>query len=169
MAVKSQKLRILVLERDNFRCKFCGATSEQERLEVDHILPEALGGTDSLNNLATLCQPCNRGKSKQYFGNYMLRVIDEQLSQPRVRSALRPPVDYQVSALRQFIEHLKRSGISKISLSDFARVVQTGGLRDGINPLFEPLSFATVTEGIDQMLQDNEITAEGDYFTFPVC
>lgn len=166
MAVKSQKLRVLVLERDNFRCKFCGATSEQERLEVDHILPEALGGTDSLNNLATLCQPCNRGKSKQYFGDYMLRIMDKQLSQPHFRSALRPPVDYQLSALRQFIEHLKRSGINTLSLSDFARVVQTGGLRDGINPLFEPLSFATVSEGIDQMLQEKVIVAEGDNFTF---
>src|ERR1700736_1928147 len=111
MAVKSQRTRALVLERDNFRCKFCGATAEQEKLEVDHILPEALGGTDSLNNLATLCQPCNRGKSKLYFGNYMRRIMEEQLTQPRLRSALRPSVDYQLSALKQLIEHLKRSGI----------------------------------------------------------
>lgn len=96
----------------------------------------------------------------------MLRIMDKQLSQPQFRSALRPPVDYQLSALRQFIEHLKRSGISTLSLSDFARVVQTSGLRDGINPLFEPLSFATVTEGIDRMLQDKLIVAEGDNFTF---
>ena len=154
-----------MLERDNFRCRFCGATSEQERLEVDHIIPEALGGTDSLNNLATLCQPCNRGKSKLFFGNYMLRAMDGQAPQPSIRSALRPPMDYQLSALRQLISHLKNSGITKLSLTDFDRVVKTSGLRDGINPLFEPLSFATVSEGVDQMLQDREMIMDGDDIT----
>jgi len=76
MAVKSQRTRALVLERDNFRCKFCGATTEQEKLEVDHILPEALGGTDSLNNLATLCQPCNQGLMTAYLDVVSLAALD---------------------------------------------------------------------------------------------
>lgn len=32
------------------------------KMEVDHILPWSLGGTDTLDNLQPLCKPCNRAK-----------------------------------------------------------------------------------------------------------
>jgi len=59
----SKKLRLLILERDGYRCRLCGRTAKETKLEVDHITPVAKGGTDSLNNLWTLCIDCNRGKS----------------------------------------------------------------------------------------------------------
>jgi len=59
----SKKLRLLILERDGYRCRLCGRTAKETKLEVDHIKPIAKGGTDSLNNLWTLCIDCNRGKS----------------------------------------------------------------------------------------------------------
>lgn len=59
----SKRLRLLVLERDGFRCRLCGKTARETKLEVDHKVPVAKGGTDSLNNLWTLCFDCNRGKA----------------------------------------------------------------------------------------------------------
>jgi len=59
----SKKLRLLILERDGYRCSLCGRTAKETKLEVDHKIPVAKGGTDSLNNLWTLCIECNRGKS----------------------------------------------------------------------------------------------------------
>lgn len=59
----SRKLRLLILERDGYRCCLCGRTAKETKLEVDHKIPVAKGGTDSLNNLWTLCIDCNRGKS----------------------------------------------------------------------------------------------------------
>lgn len=59
----SKKLRLLILERDGYRCCLCGRTAKETKLEVDHKVPVAKGGTDSLNNLWTLCIDCNRGKS----------------------------------------------------------------------------------------------------------
>jgi len=59
----SRKLRLLILERDSYRCCLCGRTAKETKLEVDHKIPVAKGGTDSLNNLWTLCIDCNRGKS----------------------------------------------------------------------------------------------------------
>lgn len=56
----SVRKRFLVLKRDNYRCVLCGASGVQ--LEVDHIVPAARGGSDRLDNLQTLCFPCNRGK-----------------------------------------------------------------------------------------------------------
>jgi len=58
-----QKLRMLILERDRFRCTLCGKSARETKLEVDHNVPVAKGGTDTLDNLRTLCFDCNRGKS----------------------------------------------------------------------------------------------------------
>ncbi len=49
-----------VIERDGRRCVQCGAT---EDLQFDHILPVALGGATSVENLQILCGDCNRAKS----------------------------------------------------------------------------------------------------------
>jgi hypothetical protein len=59
----SKKLRLLILERDGYKCCICGRTAKETKLEVDHKIPVAKGGKDSLNNLWTLCIDCNRGKS----------------------------------------------------------------------------------------------------------
>ena len=38
-------------------CSNCGTT---HNLEIDHILPKAMGGTNEKNNLRILCRPCNQ-------------------------------------------------------------------------------------------------------------
>jgi HNH endonuclease/Bifunctional DNA primase/polymerase, N-terminal len=50
----------LVWIRDNGRCRRCGSANE---LQFDHIIPLALGGGDSAENVQVLCGPCNRLKS----------------------------------------------------------------------------------------------------------
>jgi 5-methylcytosine-specific restriction endonuclease McrA len=52
-----------VLCRDNFKCQYCGRSSPEVELEVDHIFPDSKGGTSSMENLITACRDCNRGKS----------------------------------------------------------------------------------------------------------
>lgn len=62
MAV-SKRLRFEILRRDNYTCRYCGAKAPDVPLRVDHVIPEALGGTDEPSNLVTACEPCNSGKS----------------------------------------------------------------------------------------------------------
>lgn len=58
------KLRFLILQRDNFRCQYCGATPKDEiKLQIDHIVPISKGGKTIENNLITSCELCNLGKS----------------------------------------------------------------------------------------------------------
>jgi hypothetical protein len=56
--------RFAILKRDGYRCQLCRRTaSEGARLEVDHTIARAKGGTNTPDNLWTLCATCNRGKS----------------------------------------------------------------------------------------------------------
>lgn len=55
----SDRVRRFVYKRDNHRCVECGAT---ENLSLDHIYPYSRGGSDSHENLRTLCRSCNSKK-----------------------------------------------------------------------------------------------------------
>lgn len=55
-------VRFKILERDNHRCAYCGASAPEAKLHVDHIIPASLGGTEDEDNLITACGDCNIGK-----------------------------------------------------------------------------------------------------------
>lgn len=62
----SLRLRFLVMRRDAFRCRQCGAspaTTSGVELHVDHVVAWSAGGATTLANLQTLCVKCNLGKS----------------------------------------------------------------------------------------------------------
>jgi 5-methylcytosine-specific restriction endonuclease McrA len=53
-------LRTTVFARDDYTCAYCGERGG--RLECDHIVPVAKGGSNDIENLTTACRPCNRAK-----------------------------------------------------------------------------------------------------------
>ena len=57
--VWSDEERRFILDRDGWRCVYCGSTDE---LEIDHIVPFSRGGACSIDNAQVLCGPCNRSK-----------------------------------------------------------------------------------------------------------
>ena len=62
------KLRLKIIQRDDYRCVLCGHSPAIERgnpLEVDHIVPFAKGGETIERNLRTLCKKCNRGRGAE--------------------------------------------------------------------------------------------------------
>lgn len=65
-----KSIRFAVLERDGFRCRYCGAASaDGATLHVDHIHPRAHGGDqEDMDNLVTACLDCNLGKSARLLG-----------------------------------------------------------------------------------------------------
>jgi hypothetical protein len=61
------KLRDEILRRDNFKCVFCGrGANDGVKLHVDHIIPFSEGGSSEADNLQTLCEECNLGKSNRH-------------------------------------------------------------------------------------------------------
>lgn len=62
MAV-SKRVRFEVFKRDLFTCRYCGRRPPDVVLECDHVHPRSDGGSDEMDNLATACADCNRGKA----------------------------------------------------------------------------------------------------------
>lgn len=58
----NSRIRFLVLRRDGFRCRYCGAKAPDVQLHVDHVVPRARGGSSDVANLVTACRQCNLGK-----------------------------------------------------------------------------------------------------------
>ena len=55
-----QNLKQYVLKRDHYLCQTCRKkTKNNAELHVHHILFRSNGGTDTKNNLITLCKPCH--------------------------------------------------------------------------------------------------------------
>jgi hypothetical protein len=54
-----EEVRREVFRRDGGRCVRCGS---DELLQFDHVIPVALGGASTTENLQLLCAPCNREK-----------------------------------------------------------------------------------------------------------
>ena len=59
----STRSRFEVFKRDSFTCQYCGKSSPDVILHVDHIKPVSKGGKNDLLNLVTSCADCNMGKS----------------------------------------------------------------------------------------------------------
>lgn len=78
-----------------YRCAHCGkwcgraggeraGIQDYELMEVDHIKPWSMGGSDNIYNLQALCKPCNRTKSAnatiqdniKTFGNTIMHPVD---------------------------------------------------------------------------------------------
>lgn len=64
------ELRSFIFNRSNGKCVYCGAKAT----EIDHIVPRANGGTNSVHNLVASCRACNEKKSNltlKEFGKIM--------------------------------------------------------------------------------------------------
>ena len=57
--VWSDEERRFILDRDGWRCVWCGS---QDQLEIDHVIPFSKGGACSVENAAVLCRSCNARK-----------------------------------------------------------------------------------------------------------
>ena len=69
-----ENIRKAVILRDGCKCMECGRTDT--RLEVHHIKPKRLNGSNTMDNLITLCEGCHRiteGKEEQYMQHYFNR------------------------------------------------------------------------------------------------
>ena len=68
-----ENIRKAVILRDGYKCMECGKSNC--RLEVHHIKPRRLNGSNILGNLITLCAKCHqktKGKEELYMNKYFI-------------------------------------------------------------------------------------------------
>lgn len=57
--------RYTVLKAFGFRCARCQVSASDQELDIDHIVPVCVGGTNARANLQPLCEPCHVSKSRE--------------------------------------------------------------------------------------------------------
>ena len=71
-----RKLRKWVLDRDKHLCQACRSQGRiTKATHVDHIQPKAEGGTDDMDNLQSLCEPCHQFKTIRENGGKVKMVV----------------------------------------------------------------------------------------------
>ena len=60
-----RSLRALVTEDERHRCAYCQSAASIVGMpfEIDHVIPESLGGLTVRENLCLCCSPCNERKA----------------------------------------------------------------------------------------------------------
>ena len=66
-----------MLKRDGYKCSYvspdgtsCGC---KQYLEIDHLVPFALGGTSEADNLRVLCSAHNKMVAREVFGDNFIQ------------------------------------------------------------------------------------------------
>ena len=53
-----------IREKWEHQCAYCGS---KENITLDHVIPQAKGGTDHITNVVCACESCNRAKAHTDF------------------------------------------------------------------------------------------------------
>jgi len=74
-----------VASRAKHLCEYCHAPEAffNNRLQIDHIIPKAFGGTDDSENLALACPSCNSHKYQKQFALDRVLKKSVRLFNPR--------------------------------------------------------------------------------------
>lgn len=86
--------RFRILERDSFRCIYCGMSSVENatELHVDHIIPRAAGGQDIASNLVTSCKRCNLEKHCRIMSEDNITRILTEVQKRNLAQGIEPPL-----------------------------------------------------------------------------
>lgn len=63
-----------VLMRDGFTCQYCGVRLPKSELNLDHVVPRALGGKTTWENIVASCFECNRSKGSRTLAQARLAL-----------------------------------------------------------------------------------------------
>jgi len=103
----SSKIR----ERDNYCCKICGTGG---KVEVHHIIPKSIGGTEDETNLITLCKDCHVHMPKKINTK---TKINDLIIQNSTKNAIKPRqqrfIEEYIKSLGHISDSCKEIGIDR--------------------------------------------------------
>ena len=72
-----------LLERDDYRCQYCGKNLPAKELNMDHVVPRDRGGGTTWENVVISCIKCNSKKSNRSPKEAGMRLLKEPKRPPR--------------------------------------------------------------------------------------
>ena len=72
-----------LLERDDYKCQYCGKNLPTKELNMDHVIPRDRGGATSWENVVISCIRCNSKKSNRLPREAGMRLLKEPKRPPR--------------------------------------------------------------------------------------
>ena len=87
--------RLNIFARDKFTCQYCGERPHRSMLNLDHVIPRALGGRTTWENVVCSCVECNRRKGGRTPAQARLR-----LARKPVRPRWTPVIQHAVQSAR---------------------------------------------------------------------
>jgi 5-methylcytosine-specific restriction endonuclease McrA len=73
------KVAVLIKQRDDHACVYCGATQETSgaHLHLDHLTPKSHGGQDVATNLVLACRSCNSARQNMTLSQWVRYAHDQ--------------------------------------------------------------------------------------------
>ena len=68
------EIRSYLLEKYGHKCQYCNGFSEDNRLEVEHMISKSNGGTNSIKNLNLACHTCNDDKGALNLADWLVKL-----------------------------------------------------------------------------------------------
>ena len=101
-----QKFRSFIFSRSNGKCVYCGAQAK----EINHVIPRAKGGTNSVYNLVASCKACNQMKSNlslKEFGKIMNKNFSklEPKKLPKDAAIVQAARNYMVKEVTKLVSN----------------------------------------------------------------
>jgi hypothetical protein len=84
----SEKTRQIIRQRAKYLCEYCHSPerSSSNVFTIDHLMPQSLGGSDDLSNLALACRRCNERRYNFMSGTDPEVQQEVALFNPRLQS-----------------------------------------------------------------------------------
>lgn len=160
----SKKVRFEVFKRDSFTCQYCGQSAPTIILNIDHVIPVASGGDNSILNLVTSCFDCNSGKGKRELSDNA--VVTKQIDQLKLTNERKA----QIEMIAQWRKDL--ASIENLSLDAIKNAINihlhTVKKEVNDNYLRTELKVTLSKYGFDEVLQSIEKSAN-QYLIDPNC
>ena len=137
----SPKQRFKILQRDDFKCVYCGASGQDNvKLEIDHIKPVAEGGGNDSINLVTSCRDCNIGKGKNLLEEAHVIYAQKNEIQKRYKHTFnQESIDSLLTKRENFLQFESQNLIVLVNHLNsiiYPKTINKVGIEKAIKPLF---------------------------------
>lgn len=84
------------------RCAYCGCVITLKEMQVDHVKPRRIGGSDDVDNLKPSCRLCNHYKRAMSLEEFRTWALGEMVNRLRKIYIVRVAEKYGIITVKDF-------------------------------------------------------------------